>query len=530
MTIQYLAEWGPVRFRFGILLACFAFGLGIPATSNASELTARFPSTLTPTRPAEPQRLPVVLSDRDAALYQELFSLARQHQWQAIDEAAAQLSDPLLIGHLLAMRYLGSTSVPASEEEISAWLAAYGDHPQAARIAARFTPGLVVDASGPEIESSQLWAIAKAAWVASRPSRATPPEWNSGLDAWRSGDYQTAAAYFEPIVDREDLSKWTRAAAAFWAARAHLFAGEPEKVAPWLGQASEWSHTFYGLMARRILGLPFPYSWHMGDRDRSALKALCATNGGRRALALLEINEDRLAEDELKQLVLQDDTDLAHGAMIVADASGMAELAMKLDRMLDYYGIDYARAAYPIPHWVPNGGFTVDRALVYAVMRQESTFNPKAVSSAGARGVMQLMPATARFVARRTGIGEGSVGELVQPESNMALGQRYIEMLLADGNVGSDLFRLTAAWNGGPGNLGRWTRDGTAMQDSLLFIESIPLSETRDFVERVLANLWIYRNRLGQHSASLDALAAGNWPGYDGSELTPVEVAEHARY
>lgn len=152
------------------------------------------------------------------------------------------------------------------------------------------------------------------------------------------------------------------------------------------------------------------------------------------------------------------------------------------------------------------------------------------MSSAGARGVMQLMPATARFVARRTGIGEGSVGELVQPESNMALGQRYIEMLLADGNVGSDLFRLTAAWNGGPGNLGRWTRDGTAMQDSLLFIESIPLSETRDFIERVLANLWIYRNRLGQQSPSLDALAAGNWPGYDGSELTPVEVAEHARY
>jgi Soluble lytic murein transglycosylase and related regulatory proteins (some contain LysM/invasin domains) len=519
-----------VLARYAFLLLSFAFGVALPGTAFAADVATRFPSTLTPTRPAEKQALPVVLSDSDAALYRQMFSLARQYDWVGVDEAASKLGDPLLVGHLLALRYLGATAQPATAEEINAWLAAYGDHPQAARVAAALYPGNGIDYGDPEVESSQLWAIAKAAWTASRPSRATPDEWNAGLAAWRAGDYPMASSYFQSLVGREDLSKWTRAAAGFWTARANLLAGKPDQVAPWLAQASQYRHTFYGLMARRMLGLPFPYDWTPDDRDQAALKAFCRTAGGRRALALLEIDEKAKAESELKQLVLQDDVDLAHGAMIVAEAAGMAQLAMKLDRMLHHYGIDYSRASYPIPTWVPNGGFTVDRALVYAMMRQESTFNPKAVSSAGARGVMQLMPATARFVARRTGVGEGSVSELVDPESNMALGQRYIEMLLADGAVNSDLFRLAAAWNGGPGNLGRWARDGIVDQDSLLFIESIPLSETRDFVERILANLWIYRNRMGQSSPSLDALAAGAWPGYDGSEVMPVEVAEHGQY
>lgn len=519
-----------MSLRYTVLLVCVAVGLALPGSGHAADVAVRFPSTVTPSRSSEHWRLPVILSDRDTQLYRQLFSYARQYQWQAIDEAASQLGDPLLVGHLLAMRYLGTASMPASDEEINAWLAAYGDHPQATRIAARLSGGMAYDPGEPEIENSQLWAIAKAAWTASRPNRATPDEWNAGLDAWRAQNYQTAASYFESIIGREDLSKWTLAAAAFWAARAHLFAGEPEKVAALLGQASEYGHTFYGLMARRILGMPFPFDWNLNDRDRTALRTVYSSHGGRRAVALLEIGETALAESELKQLVLQDNVDLAHGAMIIADAGGMAPLSMKLDRMLRYYGIDYARASFPIPQWIPAGGFTVDRALIYAMMRQESTFNPKAVSSAGARGVMQLMPATARFVAQRSGLGEGSASELGQPESNMALGQRYIEMLLADGTVGTDLFRLTAAWNGGPGNLGRWTRSGIADQDSLLFIESIPLFETRDFVERVLANLWIYRNRLGQPSPSLDALAAGSWPGYDGVEASPVEMAEHARY
>src|SRR3546814_3109596 len=80
--------------------------------------------------------------------------------------------------------------------------------------------------------------------------------------------------------------------------------------------------------------------------------------------------------------------------------------------------------------------------------------------------------------------------------------------------VQGDLFRLTTAYNGGPGNLGKWERAIQADGDPLLFIEALPSKETRLFIERVLTNLWIYRHRLGQPAPSLDQLAAGDWTRY----------------
>ena len=92
---------------------------------------------------------------------------------------------------------------------------------------------------------------------------------------------------------------------------------------------------------------------------------------------------------------------------------------------------------------------------------------------------------------------------------NLTLGQRYIEILLADPKIQGDLFLMAAAWNGGPGNLNKWRRNTDDLNDPLFFIESLPSRETRIFLERVLSNLWIYRNRLGQHAPSLDAIAEG---------------------
>jgi soluble lytic murein transglycosylase-like protein len=247
---------------------------------------------------------------------------------------------------------------------------------------------------------------------------------------------------------------------------------------------------------------------------------------GQRALAMINSGEYERAERLLRSLAASGRTDLGHGAMIVAERAGMADLAFRLQRLLAPYGIEFHRAAYPLPRWRPEGGFSTDRALVYALMRQESNFNPGAVSPAGARGVMQLMPATARFVARASGF-PGGAAQFRRPEVNIALGERYLEMLLADDSVGPDLFLLTAAWNGGPANVERWRRDVQTFDDPLLFIESIPFGETRAFIEHVLANLWIYRHRLGMDSPSLDSLAAGRWPNWDVPEHTAVEIAEH---
>ena len=150
-------------------------------------------------------------------------------------------------------------------------------------------------------------------------------------------------------------------------------------------------------------------------------------------------------------------------------------------------------ALYPLPDWMPTDGFRLDRALVYAVMRQESAFNPRARSSAGARGLMQLMPATAAFIANDRSLRRRHVDRLYAPSLNMALGQKFLRYLLGRSAIQGNLFFAVAAYNAGEGNLAKWKlRD-----DPLLFIETIHLYETRGYVERVLYNLWAYRMRLG---------------------------------
>jgi soluble lytic murein transglycosylase-like protein len=196
--------------------------------------------------------------------------------------------------------------------------------------------------------------------------------------------------------------------------------------------------------------------------------------------------------------------------------------------MTDEIGGVVDAALYPIPPWAPQSGFSVDRALIYAMMRQESGFNTRAMSPDGARGLMQLMPRTASYIARdrRDHRGNGR-NELFEPSLNMELGQRYIAYLLAHERVQGDLFRLTTAYNGGPGNLGKWERAIKADDDPLLFIEALPSKETRLFIERVLTNLWIYRQRLGQPAPSLERLAGGDWPRHEALDGTRSEVALH---
>jgi len=171
----------------------------------------------------------------------------------------------------------------------------------------------------------------------------------------------------------------------------------------------------------------------------------------------------------------------------------------------------------------------VDPALVFALIRQESKFNPTAKSWAGARGLMQLMPRTASFVANDRKYRVSKTPFLFEPGLNMSLGQRYIEILRDDNKINGDLISMVAAWNGGPGNLNKWRRNMKYMDDPLMFIETIPSRETRVFVERVFANLWIYRDRLGQPAPSLDDLARGEWPAYTSVNHPDGQVAENDR-
>jgi soluble lytic murein transglycosylase-like protein len=139
------------------------------------------------------------------------------------------------------------------------------------------------------------------------------------------------------------------------------------------------------------------------------------------------------------------------------------------------------------------------------------------------------MPDTAAFIARDGKISGGTQNRLYEPDINLMLGQRYIDILMRDPAVDGDLFRMVVAWNAGPGSLGKWMKSVKHNNDPLLFIESVPSPETRNFVERVLTNYWVYRERFNQPINSLDSVAAGKWPVYVADRSDTVELAEDER-
>ena len=345
-----------------------------------------------------------------------------------------------------------------------------------------------------------------------------PPDanWTAGLSGFTQGNMADAARRFEMVADAppDQASSWTLSAGSFWAARANLLAGNPQKFAPYLKRAALHGRTFYGLIAQKALGMKIEPDWNVPALDRSKESMLRNDRVGRRALALLQLGAATAAERELFAASIDADPQFIEAILALAQKASLPSLSARAgnanwDQRQNIKGFD--GAVYPLPPWQPAGGYSVDRALLWAFMRQESAYNIKARSNVGAMGLMQLMPGTARLVAR------GSLPDQVganpyDPSTNMALGQAYISSLLSD--TDNNLVRTVAGYNGGPGNVMRWDNSLNASQDPLLYVASIPLFETRDFVQRVLANYWMYQIRLGQPTPSLDQIAAHEWPRY----------------
>jgi soluble lytic murein transglycosylase-like protein len=345
-----------------------------------------------------------------------------------------------------------------------------------------------------------------------------PPDanWSAGLAAFTRGNMAEAAQRFELVADAapDRASSWTLSAGAFWAARANLLAGNPQKFAPYLKRAALHNRTFYGLVAQKVLGMRIEPDWNLPALDGPMTSLLTNDKAGRRALALLQLGAATAAERELYSASLDADPQFIEAVLSLANKAVMPTLSIRVgnaawDQRHKLKGYD--GAMYPMPPWQPLNGYSLDRALVYSFMRQESAFNPKARSFAGAMGLMQLMPGTARLVTNKYA-PETAGANPYDPAANISLGQAYLVTLL-DG-VDGNLVRAAAGYNGGPGNVMRWDNTLNASQDPLLYVASIPLNETRDYVQRVLANYWLYEIRLGLPTPSLDQIAAHDWPRY----------------
>jgi soluble lytic murein transglycosylase-like protein len=163
---------------------------------------------------------------------------------------------------------------------------------------------------------------------------------------------------------------------------------------------------------------------------------------------------------------------------------------------------------YPTPELFPAGGFTLNKALVYAMVRQESRFNPYAVSPAGAVGLMQLMPAAAAEASGDINLMTNVIPLFDEP-TNLRLGQDYFRWLLEAGVGDHDMLKAIAAYNGGPGTLQKTVARVGPQADTLMLIESLPSRETRAYVEQVMVAYWNYRKKFGGETRTLDALAGG---------------------
>jgi soluble lytic murein transglycosylase-like protein len=353
-------------------------------------------------------------------------------------------------------------------------------------------------------EDAQARRVAELVRKATTGPWGLQAEWVSGLASWRMGDCEAASLAFREVGQRSTEPSQA-AAGYYWASRAEMACRRPAAVQPLLRAAARNPETFYGLVARRALGL----ETKLPPLDSRTTASVARLPNIARAEALVRIGERDLAGELLR-----------HQARIgaPADQPGLVAIAAKLElpatqHFLGHFGQPGARVAaaarYPAPRWAPREGWRIDPALALAHALQESSFRSEAVSQAGAVGLMQVLPSTRDLIVRSRGLESGNLKDVAV---NMSFGQAWIEWMRGHPATGGQLPKVIASYNAGPLPVGRWRVNDRG--DPLLWIESMPFWETRFYVPSVLRNLWVYQGFSGKPTTTLTELAQHRWPAF----------------
>ena len=320
-------------------------------------------------------------------------------------------------------------------------------------------------------------------------------EWLAGWIALRFlGGAENALVHFTRLYDNSRYPI-SRARGAYWAGRAAETSGSATRSQKWYGEAAKHLTTFYGQIAQSRLPAiikprpePVPNrSQHEAFENRERVRLV-------RMLSALE--KPDLVEIFFDSL-MRGAGHRANWALIarLANDIGRRDLSVRAAKRAVLAGVVLPVAGYP----ALAVGTHADPALIHAVIRQESAFDAEAISRAGARGLMQLMPATARGVARRLNIRHSRQRLTADPGHNISLGSAYLARLIR--NYDGSIVLALAAYNAGPNRVDRWLRANgdpraASVHDAIDWVEAIPFSETRNYVQRVLENLPIYEYRL----------------------------------
>ena len=318
--------------------------------------------------------------------------------------------------------------------------------------------------------------------------------WLGGTKALQAlGDGRRAAPLFYRYGTAARTGQ-TRSKGFYWAGRASAKAGDSAEAARYFQLAAQYPDQYYGLLARERLNLPLaafagvPSVIPTSDQ-RAVFNARPLT------MAVREVARDSdwpTAVRFFREISDQAESEADH--VLVADLArelGRRDLGVILGQSAQGDGLgSFQRIAFPlIP--VPQGS---DWTMVHAISRQESQFAMNAVSHAGARGLMQLMPGTAREQARKTGLDYDPQALTTDAGYNLTLGNGYFGRMMD--YYGGSYPLAVAAYNAGPGNVNKWLRANgdprTGAIDWTEWVEKIPLSETRNYVQRVLENAVVY--------------------------------------
>ena len=380
---------------------------------------------------------------------------------------------------------------------------------------------------------SVAYRLAKNHGQTGRVERAEA-EWLAGWIALRFlHEYEDAFDHFK-LLFNEVRYPISRARAAYWAGRAADAAGKTEIATQWYGVAAAHNTRFYGQLAALHLSpkdrltlppQPTPIDAKVQEFQESELVQLLHL--------MAQMDQKRLVKRFLRHMI-RNNKDPALWVLVgqLAKATGRGDYAIHAARYALRQGIALTETGYPNLELETDS--ELDASLVHGLIRQESAFHQKAVSRAGARGLMQLMPRTAHRVARKLRIRYSKARLVRDPAYNIRLGQSYLKQML--GRFDGSVILALAAYNAGPGAVERWIRafgkPGSSILDMIDWIEQIPFTETRNYVQRVLENRTVYHSRehnlqvaiaIGEESFELARLNANGTPNTETETQTTPE-------
>jgi len=359
-----------------------------------------------------------------------------------------------------------------------------------------------------------LWSAVEGSEGTFERMRAVPSDYRDGtlLEWWaRAGlsvpDWsEVSVAIAQMPESLRDDDRWR-----FWHARASIQSGESESAEVEMRELASRA-TYYGFLAADHLEQPYSICAETPAVGPDAIRSLRARPDFARAIELKQVGLDNWARAEWTLAAGRLDVEQLRVAAALALEEGWVDVAILA--LADSGDFDWYEWRFPLSHSETvqqhTGQKNLDPSWVMGLMRSESAMATDAVSSAGARGLMQIMPATAAQLSRRHGLNYAGINQLMQAEYNINLGTLYLRELMDE--YGDNAVLVAGAYNAGSGAVKRWLQ-GPHPTEAAIWIETLPYFETREYIPRVLAFSTIYDWRLSQPvtrvSSRMPALDSG---------------------